>query len=564
MFKNHNMKKSFSGRAMFVNLSLIGAIFCALTTCQRLRVIVAFPIILVNSLLDLLSIGLLVPLISFVVLGSQSLPIFLHPLAGVFNVTSLILVISCVFVFKTIYGFWMYFWINGVTMDLRNVVQHLVIRAIPGKNFNISNSFAYEELQQIASSEINHLHLRFLVPIFNLVVDTFVIIALGLGLFLVNPDIMLSVSLIFGAIYLAINFITRWRLIKFGEMRKNTEAQILEDVINYVRGSSEIEVNKYDKFLRGKLSHSLQILKRVIVPQLAILQLPRLVFEAGIVLSVCVIILFREYLSSNNETFVSSLIFFVGAASRILPSINRISVANQNLAAGKKSVEAIAKIISLSHPSYDTTQTDHRCCAEYDGAVLFAAQQVTIGLSEGKNICIPNHAIHQGDKLCVYGASGCGKSTMLKLFTGQLSAKTGHFCDQSTKLGLSKALVTQSPILFCNNILDNILMGKDLDKRRMNAIIEAVEIDFWEPKTVFTVHNLSGGQKQRLSIARALYQNPNILLLDEATSALGENQARRILSNIFELNKDMTIICVTHDVKLCSIFERKIEFPRVD
>ena len=57
---------------------------------------------------------------------------------------------------------------------------------------------------------------------------------------------------------------------------------------------------------------------------------------------------------------------------------------------------------------------------------------------------------------------------------------------------------------------------------------------------------LSGGQRQRLSIARALYKDPQILIFDEATSALDATTEKKILDSIKNMSKDKTILMVTH------------------
>ena len=64
--------------------------------------------------------------------------------------------------------------------------------------------------------------------------------------------------------------------------------------------------------------------------------------------------------------------------------------------------------------------------------------------------------------------------------------------------------------------------------------------------------NISGGQKQRIGIARALYNNPKLLILDEATSALNQEIEKEIMHSIYGLQKNLTIIIISHKSSILS------------
>jgi ABC-type bacteriocin/lantibiotic exporter with double-glycine peptidase domain len=67
---------------------------------------------------------------------------------------------------------------------------------------------------------------------------------------------------------------------------------------------------------------------------------------------------------------------------------------------------------------------------------------------------------------------------------------------------------------------------------------------------------ISGGQRQRIGLARAIYRKNQILVLDEATSALDAETESKILENIFMLNKNLTVIIVSHSKNALSICEK--------
>ena len=67
---------------------------------------------------------------------------------------------------------------------------------------------------------------------------------------------------------------------------------------------------------------------------------------------------------------------------------------------------------------------------------------------------------------------------------------------------------------------------------------------------------ISGGQKQRIGIARALFKKPSILILDEATSALDKDTEIKLVNNLINKLKNITIIIVTHKLDLIKNFDK--------
>ena len=71
--------------------------------------------------------------------------------------------------------------------------------------------------------------------------------------------------------------------------------------------------------------------------------------------------------------------------------------------------------------------------------------------------------------------------------------------------------------------------------------------------------NLSGGEKQRIGLARALYRKPNILILDEPTSSLDEHTANKFIDSIFQLDKKITLIMISHNNKFRKKFNKIVK-----
>lgn len=187
-----------------------------------------------------------------------------------------------------------------------------------------------------------------------------------------------------------------------------------------------------------------------------------------------------------------------------------------------------------------------------------------------------NLTIQPNEKIAIMGASGSGKSTLaslllrfLKPTSGEIMLAGKNIHNYSLPFYLHYfAYMRQETHLFKASVLDNIGLGwsgVDLKKARQVCTLAGIDEtinrlpDGYDTIIGTNGVSFSGGQQQRLALARALVRDPKILLLDEFTSALDTETENGILSNIFEVFNDATIICVTHSHHLAEHFERTIK-----
>lgn len=169
-----------------------------------------------------------------------------------------------------------------------------------------------------------------------------------------------------------------------------------------------------------------------------------------------------------------------------------------------------------------------------------------------------NLTVAPGESITIIGASGNGKSTLLKCLLGMAEPTAGEVLvdGQAAAVagrGATIAAVLQGDELFSGTVADNIsFFGSDFDRERMidaarwvglHHVIERMPMQYDTPIGDIG-KSLSAGQQQRLMIARALYRNPKVLVLDEATSHLDILSERFINENIRRLK--ITRICVAH------------------
>ncbi|WP_349930487.1 ATP-binding cassette domain-containing protein [Glutamicibacter mishrai] len=177
-----------------------------------------------------------------------------------------------------------------------------------------------------------------------------------------------------------------------------------------------------------------------------------------------------------------------------------------------------------------------------------------------------------GSRTAIIGASGSGKSSLIRVLQGQLESTSGLIHDGRQPMGpatlkANSAVVEQHATLFGVSLRENLQLSAPAatDEQLLEAITQ-VGMDSWfhaQPQGLDQLlgeggARLSGGQAQRLSLARALLANRPILLLDEPTSALDVHSEAGIIQTLRDLDPSTTIITVTHRLGLLSDYDRVV------
>ena len=164
-----------------------------------------------------------------------------------------------------------------------------------------------------------------------------------------------------------------------------------------------------------------------------------------------------------------------------------------------------------------------------------------------------NLEIEKGEVISIIGASGGGKSTLLRCLIGLEEIDSGTIVvPEKNKMGM----VFQSFNLFphmtaLQNIMESLIVVDKMEKSKAKEIaLELLEKVGLKERANFYPKTLSGGQKQRVAIARALAKNPELLLFDEPTSALDPEMVKEVEAVIEELRNtsDITMVIVSHEI----------------
>jgi ABC-type multidrug transport system fused ATPase/permease subunit len=186
--------------------------------------------------------------------------------------------------------------------------------------------------------------------------------------------------------------------------------------------------------------------------------------------------------------------------------------------------------------------------------------------------------VRKGESVALIGASGSGKTTILKVIHGMYDQARGTYATddhapQATtfaNIDLSSTLVPQEPEVFSSTIRENITLGmgySDKEVRVATDMARFTDVIASLPNGLASVVNekgvnLSGGQKQRLALARALLfgKDKQILLLDESTSSVDSENEGYIYEAIRKEFSNRVIIASIHKLNLLKYFDRVIMF----
>jgi len=265
--------------------------------------------------------------------------------------------------------------------------------------------------------------------------------------------------------------------------------------------------------------------------------------------------------TSHDFKLLSSV--FALAVFRALPAINRLQLQLVQLRLYASHLQHIEpefspenKVQPLSVPPLEKGIRLHNLGLRYGESPLYLFQQV--------NLFVP-----KGSIVVLSGPSGSGKSSLLRLFAGQMPVSEGEIwldhqllSEQTLDAWQAQiAFISQNPYLLQSHIADNISFGcsEEFDAAKAREALHLAGLDEFVAE-MFTKQigeegfKISEGQKQRLMLARALYKQAQVFLLDEITANLDAANTALILGSLLQLKeKGKTLIFSSHNPDVFAI-----------
>ncbi len=271
--------------------------------------------------------------------------------------------------------------------------------------------------------------------------------------------------------------------------------------------------------------------------------------------------------------------FGYGDLSAILQLVNSVQVPFASLSGVMPkyyaTLASAERLIEIENLEEDNTVNLVDPSTLYKNLTRICAEDLTFSY-DGRDLIYKNAFldIKKGESVAITGASGIGKSTIMKLLLGVYPPLDGSLyfdcgsqriaVDESTRSLFS--YVPQGNMLFSGTIRDNVTLikGDATEEEIAFALKVSMASDFVNalPNGLDTEVGenglgLSEGQVQRLAIARAVLTKAPVLLLDEATGSLDEQTEKQVISNLLQL-KDSTIVLISHRHSAAEMCDRII------
>jgi len=542
---------------------------------EKKKIILFIPLTLFLVFLETLTIGLIIPIISYLLENKSFINYdFLDPFIKSIPRNDLIiyLLIGVIIVYfvKNLYVIF-YNWsrmllANSIQLRISSQLLEVYFKAMYSEIYDRNSSELLRNIQT-ESAKLRNIINHIIILFSEVLVILGIVLLLSYINFIIIMIVLSTVTLLFFFYYLIIQNTVK----KLGYENQKITKKFIQSILEKIFGLKIIRTFLKENFFLNEFENDMKKFQTNNLKLSIINLLPKIWIEFFGVTFLCVtfIILINKSTDINHILALLSLIGVVFI--RLLPSINRIGSSLQALKYTTATFERVSHDLSIKINTHNDGQDNK---IEFTNNIKM--RNINFSFKKYKKNIFKelNFEIKKNSLICIKGKSGSGKSTFANLFAGLYQPDRGEFIVdgkivKTSSLGwISKiGYVTQDTYLLDDSIKKNIAFGVEdsqIDEKKINEIIELVQLkELIEslPSNINTIvgergSTLSMGQIQRIGIARALYRNTDILLLDEITSSLDQINTDKIYHLIKKMKTLKTIIVITHELSNDSIFDQ--------
>ncbi len=387
--------------------------------------------------------------------------------------------------------------------------------------------------------------------------DVLTLAALVAYLLFLNWKLMLIVSLLFPAVALVIQLLTRrlYRLTRESQVATDNLAYVVEE---NVLAHRDVRLHGAQAGQASRFEALSNTLRRLSIKSTVAYAGMSAITQVLAAMALSAVISIALLQGSENTTTVGGFVAFVTAMLLLIAPIKSLSDGATPITRGLAALERGLDLVDLIEDESSGSFSKARVA----GDIEFSGVSVVYKPDAPPALDGIGLSIRAGETVALVGSSGSGKTTLASLLPRFVDYSAGSIQVDGTELrdwDLASlrsqfAFVSQHVVMFNNSMAFNVALGQSFDRDKVMRCLAAANLgQLLEelPQGMDTVlgHNamqLSGGQRQRLAIARALYKDAPVLILDEATSALDTESEKAVQEAIQRLAAGRTSLIIAH------------------
>lgn len=550
-----------------------------LNKSQKLKTIVLTIFLFFGMILEVLSLGILIPIITLLLSSEDNLTHipFLEnlyefiPFIKENTVLFFSAIILIVFSFKSIYLIYLNYRKNRFISNIVKYVSDKLYKNIISRDYNFHVKRNSAETIRNLQSDI-HFFTIYLESYISLIIEIGLAVSVLVFLIIVEPFGSI-ITFLFLIITSGIYFrIIRKRVADYGEKRQEVDFKKNKTIIESLNGIKDIKILNIGETFLKKFNEITKEFASINTNYTTISQFPRYMLELISIYGIFILMFVLIFQNQDSNYIITTLGIFVAGIFRLIPNVNKIIVSLQNL---KYSLPSLNSIILELNSNVILNNNYSKRKNKLIASIRL--NNISFNYDDKENILKNlNLEIKKGEVIGISGESGSGKSTLADILMGIQKPTSGQILVDGKNINqnpINIGYVPQKVFFIDGNIKQNIGFGISDSLIKISKINKCIEISQLTKfinsldKGVYTEIGenglmISGGQQQRIGIARAFYRDPEVLVLDESTSALDDKTQDEFLNFLKTLKGKITMILISHQLKKVNFCDKKYKVEK--
>jgi len=540
---------------------------------ERRSLIGVFALILIGTVLETFSVGMMIPVLSVIASDNQEISLLFFTVEPSLDKSQLIQLavglMLAVYVFKNVFlaastwiqrGF-----LTRVTSRIAARILEVYIRQPYAFHLRKNSSTLIRNTQDASMLVAGGVE-----PMLTILTEGLIAFALFTVLVVVEPvGTICVIGVLLFATFIFQKFFDQ-KLQRWGALRQIQKGSIIQTIQQGLGAVKDVQVLGREEWFvnehRERQTLDANLLRRINTVQ----AVPRLWLEVMAMAGLAGLVAIMLASGKDIDKIIPTVGLFAVTSFKVLPSINKLVSSKQTLKVSRSTIETIHHDLDLP---ITVNSPNHKVDFQFKNVVV---DQLDFEYEQSESLVLSNIniKISSGEAVGFVGQSGSGKSTLIDIMLGLLEPQNGSVLIngqtiENVKQSWQKQIgyIPQTIFLLDDSLRRNIAIGIADSEIDELAIVEALKSAQLEdfvaslPEGLDTVVGergvrLSGGQRQRIGIARALYHRPSVLVLDEATSSLDTETEHGVMQAVQALQGDKTVIIVAHRLSTVEYCDR--------